>query len=387
MPMPSIVILGAGVMGASVAWHLTARGCRDVVLLDRGAAPGDGSTGRATGGFRAQYATAINVRLSLLAREKLRQFRGQVGGDCGYVPAGYLWVASSDAELDVLREARVIQHAEGLDEARAVTPDDIARINPAVSLHGVLGGAFCPTDGFIRPLGILQGYLDGAIRGGATVRWGEDVAGIERDPTGRIIAVRTRTGHIAAGAVVNATGAWAGECGSRLGVEVPVTPLRRQVAATTPTDVLPASMPMTIFTGDGFHLRVREGRVLLLWPTPGVTGAPFEASVDSAWLDAVTARARARVPALSAVPIDRDASWAGLYEMSPDKHAILGAAPECPNLYLINGSSGHGVMHAPALGHLLAEIMLDGRATTLDVTALRPLRFAENDWNPVSELL
>ncbi len=146
-------------------------------------------------------------------------------------------------------------------------------------------------------------------------------------------------------------------------------------------------MPMTIFTGDGFHLRVRDGRVLLLWPTPGVAGAPYEMLVDAGWVDAVAAKAHARVPALARVPIDRDASWAGLYEMSPDKHAILGPAPGCPNLYLINGSSGHGVMHAPALGHLLAEIILDGEATTLDVTPLRPSRFAENDWNPVSELL
>ena len=158
------------------------------------------------------------------------------------------------------------------------------------------------------------------------------------------------------------------------------------MAATEPTDVLPASMPMTIFTGDGFHFRVRDGRVLLLWPTPGA-GRPVRDAVDPGWVDAVTAKAHARVPALARVRVDRAASWAGLYEMSPDKHAILGVAPGCSNFYLINGSSGHGVMHAPALGHLLAEIILDGEATTLDTRPLRPSRFAENDWNPVSELL
>jgi sarcosine oxidase, subunit beta len=385
--MPAVVILGAGVMGASVAWHLTSRGCRDVLLLDRGLAPGAGSTSRATGGFRAQYATAINVRLSLLARQKLLRFSDEVGGKCGYVQSGYLWVASNQAELDVLREARVIQHAEGLDEACAVTPDDIARINPAVSCDGVMGGAYCPTDGFIRPLGILQGYLDGALDQGATVRWGAEATGVERDAAGRVVAVTTGSGRVAAGAVVNAAGAWAGELARGCGLDLPVTPLRRQVAATAPTDVLPSSMPMTIFTSDGFHLRVRDGRVLLLWPTPGVPGAPFEMPVDAAWVDAVAGKARVRVPALSGVPVDRDASWAGLYEMSPDRHAILGVAPGCPNLFLINGSSGHGVMHAPALGHLLAEIILDGAASTLDTSALRPSRFAEDDWNAVSELL
>jgi sarcosine oxidase, subunit beta len=159
--MPAIVIVGAGVVGASVAWHLTARGCRDVRLVDRAAAPGEGSTGRATGGFRAQYATAINVRLSLLAREKLRRFAEEVGGEAGYQPAGYLWLASSSPELEGLREAQRLQHQNGLHEAVMVGPGDVGRINPAVALDGLAGGAFCPTDGFIRPLGILAGYLAG----------------------------------------------------------------------------------------------------------------------------------------------------------------------------------------------------------------------------------
>jgi sarcosine oxidase subunit beta len=146
-------------------------------------------------------------------------------------------------------------------------------------------------------------------------------------------------------------------------------------------------MPMTIFTSDGFHLRVREGRILLLWPTPGVPGQPFETAVDGEWIEAVVAKAHRRVPVLRRAAIDRDASWAGLYEVSPDKHAILGAAPGCPNLFLLNGCSGHGVMHAPALGQLLAEVMSDGAASTLDVSPLRPSRFGEGDLNPVSELL
>jgi sarcosine oxidase subunit beta len=146
-------------------------------------------------------------------------------------------------------------------------------------------------------------------------------------------------------------------------------------------------MPMTIWAGDGFHLRVRDGRVLLLQPTPGVPGSPFDARVDPEWVDGVEATAHRRMPVLRAATIDRAACWAGLYEMSPDKHAILGALPQCPNLYFINGSSGHGVMHAPALGQLLVEIMSDGRAATLDVSALRPGRFAEGALLPVSGLL
>jgi len=384
MRNPGVVIVGAGVMGASLAYHLAARGRGDVLVVDSGSGPGEGSTSRATGGFRAQYGTAINVRLSLLTRSKLMRFAEEVGGDCGYVPAGYLWLAESQDVLKGLAEGRALQHAEGLTEATAVTPDEVGLINPAIELDGILGGSFCQTDGFIRPMGILNGYLGAAQRLGVTLSWDEEAVDAERSASGRITALITTRRRIAAETFINAAGAWAGALGSAVGVNLPVSPLRRQVALTEEMRVLPDSMPMTIFTDDGFHLRVRDGHVLLLWPTPGLAGRPFDATVDSDWIDAVTAKAHARVPLLRDVRIDRDGSWAGLYEMSPDKHAILGAHPDCENLLLINGSSGHGVMHAPALGHLLAEIILDGRATTLDTHALRPERFAEGDLNASS---
>jgi sarcosine oxidase, subunit beta len=152
-------------------------------------------------------------------------------------------------------------------------------------------------------------------------------------------------------------------------------------------DRLPPDMPMTIWLGDGFHLRVRDGRVLLLRPTQGVPDRVFEASVDPGWVETVAAAARVRVPVLCDVAIDQAACTAGLYEMSPDRHAILGLAPGCPNLYLINGSSGHGVMHAPALGQLLAELMCEGRTSAMAVNELDPARFARGAGNPTSELL
>ena len=387
MKAAAVAVVGGGVMGASVAYHLAVRGARDVLVLDRSAGPGLGSTGAATGGFRAQFDTPINVRLSLLAREKLQRFKEEVGSDPGYDPVGYLWLARNDTERDALSGAWQIQRAEGLTEAVLVGPDEIARLSPAVRLDGVVGGAFCPTDGFIRPRQILEGYLAAAKRLGVRVEWGIEVVGLARDAGGRITDVETPRGRIAAGAVVNAAGAWAAAVAAHAGIALPVTPLRRQAAATTVCDLLPESTPMTIFAGDGFHFRVRDGRVLLLQPTPGVAGRPFEATVDPAWIDAVVRTARERVPVLRRASIDPSACWAGLYEMSPDKHAILGPAADGANFYLINGSSGHGVMHAPALGQLLAEMILDGAASTLDVSALRPSRFEEGAPNPVSGAL
>lgn len=381
-----VVIVGAGVMGASVAWHLTSLGCRSVILLDGAPATGTGSTGRATGGFRAQFASPVNVRLSLLSREKLRRFPEEIGAECGYDPVGYLFLAADEGQLATLRDAITVQRSAGLLESSMVSLDDIARLNPAIALDGVVGGSFGATDGYIRPLRILQGYLEAAMRAGAQVAFGEAPVGFDVE-AGRVTTVITPKGRIAAGHVVNATGAWAADLARLVGVNLPVVPMRRQVALTAPTSVLPPSSPMTIFAEDGFHFRVRDGRVLLLWPVETTGADPYDVTFDAGWLAGVIERAHRRVPALRPVPIDRAGSWCGLYEMSPDHHAILGAAPGTENFWLINGSSGHGVMHSPALGQLLAEMILTGKATSLDVHALRPTRFLEGAPNPAPVLL
>ena len=375
-----VAIVGAGVVGASIGWHLAKLGVRDVVLFERGAMQGEGSTGRATGGFRAQYGTEINVRLSLLSREKLLRFRDETGIDPGFEQRGYLWLAQKTSEMSVLRDALKVQKAAGLHEARIVDAAEIARINPYIA-GDFAGGAFCPTDGFIKPLEILRGYsrhLD--------VRYGAEVVAVEKE-AGRLTSLRLASGEqVFAQAFVDAAGAWAGQVGQMAGVEVPVAPLRRQVCATALTKALPAELPMTIWAGDGFHFRGRDGRVLLLKPNPGDADDAFSTSVEPAWMEEVASLARVRVPALREVKIEPGRSWSGLYEMSPDKHALLGRAPGCENLWLANGSSGHGVMHSPALGLLLAE-MIAGRRTSLDVRALRPERFSEGAPNLAPELL
>jgi sarcosine oxidase subunit beta len=387
MDSADIVVIGGGVIGASVAYHLAARGCTDVRVLERGARAGEGSTGKATGGFRAQFGSEVNVRLSLLSLEKLLRFPDELGVDSGYSPCGYLFLADSAGSLEILLAARAVQHAAGFTAASAVDPREALAINPAVSIDGVVGGTFCPTDGFIRPLEILRGYTEGALRLGARIEYGAGVEAVEREGD-RVTAVRTKAGRVAAGAVVNAAGAWAGVVGRMAGVEVPVTPLRRQVAPTVPTQVLPECMPLTIFVDDGcFHAKVRDGRVLLLWPDEPRTTDPFDLAFDEAWLPEVTARAHRRIPRLRGVEIDRAACWNGLYEVSPDRHVLLGPAPGVENFHLANGSSGHGVMHSPAIGQLLAEMVLDGAASSLDVHALRPSRFAEGEPIASPELL
>jgi sarcosine oxidase subunit beta len=323
------------VVGASVAYHLAARGCADVLVLDREAEPGRGSTCRATGGFRAQFDSEINVRLSLLSRAKLLRFEEETGVDPGYDPRGYLFLACNDEELRALREAQAVQHACGLSEARMISAAEAREIHPKIGDDTIIGGAFCPTDGFLKPMSILNGYASAAQRLGAKF-----VFDFDEEPSAEVI--------------VDARGAW---CGA------PVTAMRRNVVATVATDVLDASMPMTIWAGDWYHLRVRDGRVLLLWPDDPVID-------DEERLSRVMEMTRARMPCLNDVAIGE--RWSGFYEMSPDGHALLGRVDE--KRWVATGSSGHGVMHAPALGHLLAELIVEERAS-MDVSALDPLRF------------
>jgi len=334
-----VVIVGSGVIGASIAWHLASRGCRDVRVVDWAPTAGEGSTSKATGGFRAQFATDVNVRLSLLSRAKLLRFKEETGVDPEYRPCGYLFLARDADQLRSLRAAQRMQRAAGLGEAREVTPAEIHEINPAVALDGIAGGTFCPSDGFIRPMKILEGYVTAAQRLGVRFEYGVAVGDFK---------------SIAAKHTVNATGAWAGELS-----RIPVTPLKRQVAATVATSVL----------------------LLLLMPHE--TPSSFDMTFDSSWIDSVVKRAHVRVPILRDVPIDRAACWAGLYEMSPDKHVLLG---KHEGVWVANGSSGHGNMHAPAIGELMAQMIL-GETTTIDVTALRPSRFAEGKANPCDGLL
>ncbi|MFQ3610821.1 MAG: FAD-binding oxidoreductase [Fimbriimonadales bacterium] len=373
------VIIGAGVIGTSVAWHLAHYGCRNVLVLDRADQPGTGSTSKATGGFRCQFSTEINVRLSLLSREKLLRFRSEVGHDPGYQPCGYLFVATDPVQLNILREALKVQHDAGVWVAQEVSVEEIRKLNPALYTEDLVGGTFCEWDGFTRPMEILNGYYSASQQLGVEYRFSVERVQVWREGDA-VVGVMVDGEFIPTGAVVNAGGAWAAPIAREVGVELPVYPLKRQVAITEPFEALPETMPMSVDVSDGFHLRVRDGRVLLLYPHGLDEERTYEAEFEEAWLPKVLARAHYRVPILREASVDRARCWAGLYEMSPDKHVIVGEAPELCGFYLVNGSSGHGVMHSPALGEMVARLIL-GMELPFDITPLRPTRFAEGKPN------
>ncbi|HEV7375638.1 MAG TPA: FAD-binding oxidoreductase [Pyrinomonadaceae bacterium] len=375
-----VVIIGGGIIGSSVAYHLALAGCANVIVVERGSAQGLGSTGRATGGVRAQFSTPINIQMSLYSIEFLSRFKEATGRDSGYKPYGYLFVATNERQLDYLKETRERQRAAGLNNVEIVSPTDIASLVPGLRTSDLVGGSFCQTDGLVEPLSIMRGFMERASERGVRLWLDTKVIGIEVE-RGRVCGVQTTRGRISTRAVVNASGAWAASVARLAGVEIPVVPLRRQLVATRPFAHLPEQMPMVIDMADGFHFR-RDPQagpvpgVLMAWPDPLETPG-FKTEFDRRFIGKVLKRAIRRAPCLAQAVVEESRCRAGLYEMTPDHHAIIGEAPNLRGLFLANGFSGHGVMHSPATGRLISELILYGETRLLDVTPLSPARFTE----------
>ncbi|HEX8266804.1 MAG TPA: FAD-dependent oxidoreductase [Pyrinomonadaceae bacterium] len=373
-----IVIIGGGVVGASAAFHLTERGARNVLILEREARLGLGSTGKATGGVRAQFETEINIRMSLYSIDFFRKFNEITGVDCGYEPRGYLFFATDEAQLDYLRRTSQKQKSLGLEKVEIVDAETIAEIVPGMNCADVVGGSFCSTDGFIDPFGVLEGFAKKATENGAEIEFSTTVSAIETE-NGKVKSVETNRGRIETENVVLTAGAWAREIAETAGIDLPVEPLRRQIVWARSPQELPANLPMVIDIGTGFHFRPAKNSLTeVLFAYPDRDEKPtFKTDFDEEFIAKVYEKAKSRAPFLAETSVVREKCRAGLYENTPDHHAIIGGC-EIEGLYFCNGFSGHGVMHSPASGRAVAEILLDGAASFMDVSMLDLKRFAES---------
>lgn len=371
-----VVIIGGGIVGSSIAWHLTAAGCKGVLVVERESAQGKGSTGKSMGGVRAQFATPVNIQMSLYSIPFYARFDETLGHPAGYRPQGYLFLATRQSHLDYLRANFERQRALGLKDVRMISTAEIAAMLPQVRSDDVLGGSFCPTDGFVDPYSAMNGFMASAQEHGATLWKKTEVTGITTDSRG-IIGVETSREPVSTRVVVNAAGAWASKVARMAGVELPVEPLRRMLVPSEPFDEFPHSSPMVIDMSNGFHFRPEARGFLLAWNDPEETPG-YKTDFEPSFVEKILNHAANRVPVFENLPVNPKRSWAGLYEMSPDHHAILGEVPEVPGFYLANGFSGHGVMHSPATGKILSDLILGGKTSIVsDVSVLGFQRFAK----------
>ncbi len=367
-----VIVVGAGVIGCSVAFHLARMGETDVVVLEREPVPGAGSTSKANGGIRAQFTTDVNVSMSLLSMELLDAIEDEVGEPPLYRKAGYLFVTDDPAKLAAMERAAAFQRARGVS-VEVLDATGVRRLAPYVAGERLAGGTFGARDGFVDPGGLCSFYLSAASRVGVRFRYGAEVTGVARGPADQWI-VSTEKGCATAPYLVNACGAWAGRLAALLGVDLPVVPVRRHLFLTGPLPDLPKVIPMTIDADSGVLVRREGDRVLVAWSNADEPEG-FVETPDPSFVERFGEAFECRFPSIAAAGIDFRRSWAGLYEVTPDHHAVLGDVPGCPGFLLANGFSGHGVMHAPAAGRCLAERIVRGRVESADVSALAFDRF------------
>jgi sarcosine oxidase, subunit beta len=369
-PLPgsaSVVIVGGGVIGTSAAFHLAEAGV-DVVLLER-AQLGSGSTCRAAGGVRAQFSDALNIEIAQRSLRAFREFARRPGWEIDFKQVGYLFVLSTESDVAIFERNVELQNEYGVP-SRILSAARARELCPLLAGEDILAAAFSPEDGHLTPEAVVQGYASGARALGAHIRVGCEVLDIASSGD-EITAVITTHGAIRTGTVICAAGAWSRRCGEMVGVELPVTPLRRQVLFTEPMSDIPPDLPMTIDFASSFYFH-REGPGVLLGMSDPEEQPGFVMETSDDWIPRLIEVAARRAPRIADAGIR--GGWAGLYEMTPDHNAIIGEARGISRFLYATGFSGHGFLQGPAVGEIIRDLVL-ARRPPVDVAPLSVERF------------
>jgi len=373
-----IVIIGGGIIGVSIAYYLGKMGARDVMVFEKDLI-GGGSTGLCAGGIRRQWSTEVNMHFAMKSFEVFQNFEEEFGASSEFHQIGYLFLARDEEELESFKKNIEFQNRFGVP-SQLLTRKEVKKEWPFLNLEDVFGGAFCDTDGYAGPNEVTHAIAKGARRHGVKIFEKTEVISIEVAGD-RIVSVTTRDGRVETRTAVNAAGPYAANVGKLAGVEIPVNPIRRQLFVTAPFDKIPPSVPLTIDHKQNFYFR-REGECILL-SGPQDEKPSFNLTIDFDSMVETAEKATHRVPIFEETNIAR--GWAGLYEISPDNHAILGKVPEVEGLILAVGFSGHGFQHGPAAGMAIAELIWNGKSESIDIDPLALTRFKEG--KAIKELL
>jgi sarcosine oxidase subunit beta len=370
---PDVVIVGAGIIGLFVAYSLASRGMNVVVLERR--TPGSGSSTRNGGGVRSQWGTATNIAMSVMSQPYWAEFEQRFGIDIGLRQIGYLFLASTDDDLQTLQRQVALQHEFGV-RSEILTPSDIEARWPSLRELEVTGASFCGTDGFVNQHRVIHAMVRAVEAAGGTIESGVEVTGIDAT-AGRITSLRTTAGSIPTEGIVNCAGAWAPDLAEALGASLPIRSRRVQLVLARPITPLAVDLPWLIDAHHGVHIRPDvEGRAQLggfLGRDETVDPHDFNHDADADWIDAVLPGVQEQL----GIQVDRDSvtdSWAGLYPSTPDQHPIIDRTDA--GIVVAGGFAGAGLMHAPAAGLLAAELVLDGVITSLDPAPLSLARFS-----------
>jgi sarcosine oxidase subunit beta len=368
-----VIVIGAGIIGLSTAYHLAQRepSLRIIVLECEGEA-GTGSTAKATGGIRHQFGSEVNIRLTQLSYPDFLHFPEEHAQEIGFRANGYLFVASSPEIWRTLQASCVLQNRLGVP-TRLIGPSEVQALFPEMRVDDLLGGAFCSLDATANPSDVLQGYLSSSRARGVDVVLNAPVTDIE-SRRGHVTGVRTVETSYTADVVVNAAGPRVAQVGAFAGVDIPAKAYRRQVFVMKHDPRVHPGLPFTVDLDTGWYVHQDGGGRLLFGGTDKDNRPGLDPTVDWAGFDRVATAALMRVPPI-AERAQVMSAYAGIRTLTPDHHAIIGRVPQMAGFFVASACNGHGFMHAPAVGKLLAEEILDGSARSLDITSFSLARF------------
>jgi sarcosine oxidase, subunit beta len=389
MTSTDIVIIGGGIIGVSIAYQLALRGATSVILLERDTLA-SGSSGRAMGGIRQQFADEFDIRFSQEGVRFYTEFTSEYNrpsiADSEPTPPrfyqyGYLFLMTTPESWQAMQQYAALQQSLGVP-TQLLSPAEVQQRIPQLIVDDVLGATFCPTDGYSDTPTMTQALAYAAQARGIRIREHAAVLGIKVEH-GRVQAVQTGQETISTPLVINATGVFAPFIARLAGIaNIPVRPLRRHLCLTEPFADLPPDVPMTIDLSTGFHFRRRDGSVVFALPLPptqeedqlnqALASEAFALPVDETFWPLLQDHARRRCPTLANAQVAR--IWSGLYEMTPDEEPVLGKT-EIEGFLCACGFSGHGFMHAPMAAKLMTELVLDGASTTLPIERFSLERF------------
>ncbi len=369
------VVIGGGIVGLSSALALAERGL-EVVVCEKGSI-GSGSTERAAGGIRAQFSTPTNVELSVASMAVWSEFEERFGTDVDYRRNGYLFLARTAETAAALESAVEMQTERGVP-SELLEPEAARERCPGIDAQKFVAATYSPTDGFADPHLALQAYARAAANAGVDVRTETSVTDVLReDGDGRVVGVETPDGRLEADFVVNAAGPWARRVAAMADVDLPIAPKRRQMVVIDPETPVPETDPLTVDLETGTYFRPeRDGEALvgghLADGDPDRDPDGYDRGIDFDWAADVLETAAGWATYFG--PESRiKRGWAGLYAVTPDDNAVL--EETVPGLITAAGFSGHGFQHAPATGRIVAELIVDGEASLVDVGALSSDRF------------
>ncbi|MFJ4630128.1 NAD(P)/FAD-dependent oxidoreductase [Streptomyces sp. NPDC088847] len=375
-----VVVIGGGVIGTSIAYHLARAGVRDVVLVERDELAA-GSTSKAAGGVRAQFSDVLNVQLGARSLEAFARFEEDTGYDIGLHRVGYLFLLSTPEDVASFEAGVRLQNSLDVP-SRMIDPAEARRLSPLISTDGLLAAAYSPDDGHCTPEAVVHGYASAARNHGATILRHTDATGIETHGD-TITAVVTTLGRIDTRTVICAAGAWSRAIGAMAGVDLPVQPLRRQIAVTEPVSGLPPTLPMTIDFSTSLYFHT-EGPGLLVGMSDPDERPGYATDTHDRWIPRLAEAMRHRAPDLLA--LRRTGGWAGLYENTPDHNALIGEATSVSRFLYATGFSGHGFLQGPAVGEVVRDLYL-GHVPFVDVSPLSAGRFAADAPRPEVNLV